>query len=543
MSGGTKTASSARTKYAPSEASSYETDRTSASLPRLQDKGAADEHILEPLNEEEIEPGSYDLVRDDEEPVKRYSLEERSELLFSTEHLKVIFSDPSLLLRFTSFLSHNRPNSVPMLIYYLDALKALKAIRYANSITGSLDAIEGHDFTNETAPPAANRVLEQKARDAFQVLVRDDLPAYITHLYIQTVSISITMRITGTLPAHLRQASEGLAEVFCLTDPSRSDNPIVFASEEFHRTTQYGMNYVIGRNCRFLQGPHTNQASVKRFSAAVAEGKDACEVFLNYRRDGSPFMNLLQFAPLRDSRGTIRYFIGAQVDVSGLVKECSDLESLRRLVIAKDNGKDVDPDELDLTPIEAVERKNDCQELAEMMNLQELETVRLWGGRMHRDHQPVSEDQGRDGNWNKQRILIQDRNSELSQPKRVKSLAQMNGSLTGVYQHYLLVRPYPSLKILFASPTMRVPGILQSSFLSKIGGSPRVREELTQALADGRGVTAKIRWITKHDQDGRSRWIHCTSLVGSNGNIGVWMVVLVDDEKEGINKRLTGASC
>jgi hypothetical protein len=117
----------------------------------------------------------------------------------------------------------------------------------------------------------------------------------------------------------------------------------------------------------------------------------------------------------------------------------------------------------------------------------------------------------------------------------------MNGSLTGVYQHYLLVRPYPSLKILFASPTMRVPGILQSSFLSKIGGSPRVREELTQALADGRGVTAKIRWITKHDQDGRSRWIHCTSLVGSNGNIGVWMVVLVDDEKEGINKRFRQA--
>lgn len=35
----------------------------------------------------------------------------------------------------------------------------------------------------------------------------------------------------GTLAPHLREASEGLAEVFCLTDPSRPDNPIVFASE------------------------------------------------------------------------------------------------------------------------------------------------------------------------------------------------------------------------------------------------------------------------------------------------------------------------
>lgn len=50
-------------------------------------------------------------------------------------------------------------------------------------------------------------------------------------------------------------------------------------------------------------------------------------------------MNLLMIAPLRDSRGTIRYCIGAQVDVSGLVKECSDLESLNRLVAAAEHAK------------------------------------------------------------------------------------------------------------------------------------------------------------------------------------------------------------
>ncbi len=69
--------------------------------------------------------------------------------------------------------------------------------------------------------------------------------------------------------------------------------------------------------------------------------------------------------------------------------------------------------------------------------------------------------------------------------------------------------------------------------MQKIGGSSRVREELTHALADGRGVTAKVRWISKADEDGRNRWIHCTPLLGSNGQIGVWMVVLVDDEIKG----------
>ena len=68
--------------------------------------------------------------------------------------------------------------------------------------------------------------------------------------------------------------------------------------------------------------------------------------------------------------------------------------------------------------------------------------------------------------------------------------------------------------------------------MDKIGGSSRVRDELSTALAEGRGVTAKVRWTSKVDEEGRNRWIHCTPLLGSNGQIGVWMVVLVDDDQE-----------
>jgi hypothetical protein len=72
--------------------------------------------------------------------------------------------------------------------------------------------------------------------------------------------------------------------------------------------------------------------------------------------------------------------------------------------------------------------------------------------------------------------------------------------------------------------------------MNKIGGSDRVRQEFTAALADGRGVTAKVRWVSKSDENGRNKWIHCTPLFGSNGQIGVWMVVIVDDDKDPIRK-------
>lgn len=67
-----------------------------------------------------------------------------------------------------------------------------------------------------------------------------------------------------------------------------------------------------------------------------------------------------------------------------------------------------------------------------------------------------------------------------------------------------------------------------------------MRDSLAEALSDGsRGVTAKVRWLSTaaatldsdRVEEGRPRWIHCTPLLGQSGAVGVWIVVLVDDEK------------
>lgn len=419
---------------------SQETSATSIhTLPALQTKGAdnSDAQQLEPLIEDD--PKSWDLVAPADEPSGQggyYALEKRAEMLFSYDHLRLIFDDPKLLLKFTGFLNSHRPKSIPILIYYLDALKALRAISYANAIAEALDPIPGFRFTDQNPQTTANQALEEKANKAFEVLVREDLPAYIAHVWVQVVSVSIQRRITGTLAPHLREASEGLAEVFCLTDPSRTDNPIVFASEEFARTTQYGMGYTIGRNCRFLQGPRTSPHSVRRLAEACQAGKELTEVFVNYRRDGSPFMNLLMIAPLMDSRGNIRYYIGAQVDVSGLIKDCSELDGLARLA-AREQDPEAAADEEDAN------RKDEFQELSEMFNGAELQTVTKYGGRMHKEYADESD---RDSVHSRRRLVLQDPSQEIldkqrdsmssSVPSTVRE--KLNGKLEGVYQHVSL---------------------------------------------------------------------------------------------------------
>ena len=47
-----------------------------------------------------------------------------------------------------------------------------------------------------------------------------------------------------------------------LSDPKLPDNPIVFASPGFYKLTGYTSKEVLGRNCRFLQGPATDVKSV-----------------------------------------------------------------------------------------------------------------------------------------------------------------------------------------------------------------------------------------------------------------------------------------
>jgi PAS domain-containing protein len=179
------------------------------------------------------------------------------------------------------------------------------------------------------------------------------------------------------------------------------------------------MNHVIGRNCRFLQGPKTNPSSIRRIREALAAGKEHYETFLNYRRDGSPFMNLLMMAPLYDSRGTVRYFIGAQVDVSGLLKEASGLRGLERLLQEQEAFAEMHVHAPELNEEDTHQDKKPDEDefryLTEMFNAAELEAVRTHGGDMYRIKQD-DPSQGRDGagaaggshNWNRPRILIKD---------------------------------------------------------------------------------------------------------------------------------------
>jgi len=102
----------------------------------------------------------------------------------------------------------------------------------------------------------------------------------------------------------------------CLCYPYAPDVPIVFANRAFRNMTGYEEEEIVGRNCRFLQGPDTDRASLDRVRTAIAQEDVIVVELLNYRKDGTAFWNALHLGPIYDAAGKLVYYFGSQWDVS-----------------------------------------------------------------------------------------------------------------------------------------------------------------------------------------------------------------------------------
>ncbi|KAL8784809.1 MAG: hypothetical protein Q9195_008889 [Heterodermia aff. obscurata] len=406
-----------------------------------------DTHIPQPESKPEFLPAT----NTPQDPGK-VDLETRAQLLFSRQHLELILAHSELSSRFTSFLRTYRPDSVPLLVYLLDSVKALKAIRYAEAIIKGLEPVSGYEFTTEANGATMSWVIEDKADRALEVLAKDDLPAFIAYVYVRTVDLALVSRVTRKEDLDLRDLADGLAEVFVLSDPAQPDNPIVFASQGMSHSTAWSSSYL----------------------------------------------------QLMTSR------ISPDDPISAIISK-----------LGSDSNAQTITETL---------QQDAFEQLSETFNPRELDTLLV---NRHRHHPSLDGDKVATSDFiphSAKNVSLKKSSADLS------NIFQLNGQGSapplGFYQNYLLVRPYPSLRILFASPDLRVAGILQSPLMGQIGGSSRVRGELEKALETGRKVTAKVQWISKPAHNTRSRWIHCTPLLGVNSLIAVWMVILVDDDND-----------
>jgi PAS domain S-box-containing protein len=154
------------------------------------------------------------------------------------------------------------------------------------------------------------------------------------------VNFDITARKRDEENLRLRtRAIEFATNGILIADARRADLPVIFVNPAFTTLTGYSAEETLGRNCRFLQGPQTDPETVAVVRDAIRNHKECAVTILNYRRDGTPFWNDLQIAPIVNDDGEVTHYIGIQTDVTERVDAEWELWQARNAAEAANRAK------------------------------------------------------------------------------------------------------------------------------------------------------------------------------------------------------------
>ncbi len=123
----------------------------------------------------------------------------------------------------------------------------------------------------------------------------------------------------------LERAVHAAAEGFTVADANQPDLPLVYVNPAFEHLTGYRAAEIVGRNCRFLQGSDSDPTVVAAIRTALRQQQSCRRRLINYRKDGTPFVNELSLTPVFDAAQNLTHYIGIQQDITAQVAREQEL--------------------------------------------------------------------------------------------------------------------------------------------------------------------------------------------------------------------------
>jgi PAS domain S-box-containing protein len=117
-----------------------------------------------------------------------------------------------------------------------------------------------------------------------------------------------------------------------IVDGTDEFNPITYVNDEFCALTGYDRDEVLGRNCRFLQGPASDDETVATLREAIDRGEPVSVDIVNYRRSGVAFWNEVDITPVEDASGEVVQYVGFQRDVTERTRRKQLLDVMNRVL-------------------------------------------------------------------------------------------------------------------------------------------------------------------------------------------------------------------
>ena len=208
----------------------------------------------------------------------------------------------------------------------------------SSSLSGAVQPHQPHAtaFPLSPIPPVPPPVVESSAQalcwtPPFSSQSPLGLPVYSSTGFDL---LSILGRVANRPHKSINLGPVDMSCSFVVVDVRRYDSPIVYASPSFYRMTGYEEHEVLGRNCRFLQAPggrvargdqrhHTSQETVAYLKKCLAADKECQRHLINFRKDGTPFFNLVTIIPVAggvangpEEQNDVVFHVGFQVDLT-----------------------------------------------------------------------------------------------------------------------------------------------------------------------------------------------------------------------------------
>jgi adenylate cyclase len=131
------------------------------------------------------------------------------------------------------------------------------------------------------------------------------------------VQNDVTERVKTQEALNLRdKAIEASSVGIVIADAQLPDMPLIYINSAFEKMTGYSREETIGKNCRFLQGKNTSQATIDQLRKAIKEETNCTVILLNYHKNGTPFWNELTISPIYNLDNKLTHFVGIQNDVT-----------------------------------------------------------------------------------------------------------------------------------------------------------------------------------------------------------------------------------
>ncbi|CAJ2514276.1 Uu.00g023950.m01.CDS01 [Anthostomella pinea] len=198
---------------------------------------------------------------------------------------------------------------------------AMRSLKLPTMVSRSLNA-DIKRIANATLPSLEAVFLESRSHIERR-MAANVFPGFVKTQLTRCTAAALSTGASAISSSKLEYP--GLGESFCLTNASGPGNAITAITDGFLMITGYPLQEVMSQDCIFLEGPYTDQDAIHRIQTAVKEGREAVELILNYRKDATPFWNLLFVYPLKNQSGRLEMWLEAQINVSDCVGSRKDL--------------------------------------------------------------------------------------------------------------------------------------------------------------------------------------------------------------------------